>query len=201
MAEALVPLWLGALALMGSPGPATLGVAGVGVAFGVRRGLPYFFGIVLGTSTVLVLIATGVTALLLAEPALVAALTAAAAAYILYLAWRIATAPVGARASRETPAPAFAAGLALAIANPKAFAAIGALFSGHTLVEGSALLDAAAKVAALAPVIVAANTAWLVFGSSLATVLTEPRTGRIANIVFAALLVASAAVAAYGLVR
>ena len=54
----LLLLWLAALVLMGSPGPATVSLAGVGVAFGVRRGVPYLGGIMLGTFGVLVMIAT-----------------------------------------------------------------------------------------------------------------------------------------------
>ncbi|MGP1255177.1 MAG: LysE family translocator [Kiloniellales bacterium] len=198
MGNDLVLLWLAAFPLMGSPGPATMSLAGVGVAFGVRRGLSYLGGILLGTFTVLVMIATGVTGLILAEPAAVRVLTVLAAAYILYLAWKIATAPVLSAADTTAAAPAFSSGLVLAIANPKAFAAIGAVYSGNTLVEGTLLLDALAKIAALSLVIVTVNSAWLVFGSSLSSVLSNPRSGRIANLTFACLLILSVAFALLG---
>ena len=68
MANALILLWLAAFPLMGSPGPATLSLAGIGTAFGFRRGVPYLLGIVAGTTVVLMMIATGVTALILADP-------------------------------------------------------------------------------------------------------------------------------------
>ena len=105
MLESLLLLWLAAFPLMGSPGPATLSLAGVGTAYGVRRGLAYLTGIVIGTTGVLLLIATGVTAVILAQPVLVSVLTIIAAGYILYLAWKIAVAPVGAReiATQEAP--------------------------------------------------------------------------------------------------
>jgi hypothetical protein len=41
----LGPLLLASAAIMGSPGPATISLVGVGSAFGVRRALPYLVGI------------------------------------------------------------------------------------------------------------------------------------------------------------
>ena len=195
MAHDLVLLWLAALPLMGSPGPATLSCAAIGAAFGARAGLPYLAGIVAGTSAVLLMIATGVTGLVLAEPALVTAITILAAAYILYLAFRIATAPVLGQGPTDARSPSFPAGFVLAIANPKAFAAIGAVYSGHQLIPGDLLLDAGGKIAALVLVILLVNTAWLVFGASFSLVLKHPIAGRIANFLFAIMLVASVALA------
>lgn len=195
MANDLLLLWLAAFPLMGSPGPATLSLAGVGTAYGFRRGTGYLAGIILGTTGVLLLIATGVTALILAQPVLVHALTAVAALYILYLAWKIATAPVGARQIEAKDAPSLMPGLVLALANPKAFAAIGAVYAGQSLVEDSLLFDTAAKVAALTFVIIVVNTAWLAFGSVFSSLLNHPRLGRIANVSFAMMLVASVGVA------
>ena len=199
MTNDLLLLWLTALPLMASPGPATLSLAGVGTAYGFRLGLPYWAGIVLGTWAVLVLVATGVTALILAEPALVVLLTLAAAAYILYLAFKIATAPVGARKADDETAPAFVPGLILALANPKAYAAIGAVFTSHTLIASDAFADAATKVAALGLAIVVFATVWLAFGSVFSRFLGDPTLGRIVNIAFAAMLLVSVAFAVIGM--
>ena len=193
MTNDLLLLWLAAFPLMGSPGPATMSVTAIGAAFGPRGGLRYLAGIIAGTVTVLLLIASGITGLILAEPALVTAITMLAAGYILYLAYRIATAPVVATVDGALRAPSLTSGFILAIANPKAFAAIGAVYSSHTVLAHNPLLDAMAKIAALSLVIVVVNSAWLLFGTALAPHLKHPRTGRIANIIFAALLVASVA--------
>ena len=80
-------------------------------------------------------------------------------------------------------------------ANPKAFAAIGAVYAGHQLFDDSLALDMAAKVFALVVVIVIVNTVWLAFGSLFSNLLSHPRLGRIANILFALMLVASVGVA------
>lgn len=186
-------LWLAALPLMGSPGPATLSLAGIGAAYGAVRGLRYLAGIVLGTAGVLIMIATGVTGLVLTEPVLVTVLTVVAAGYILYLAWKIATAPVLSRADGASPPPAFTPGFILAIANPKAYAAIGAVYSGHTVVDDALFFDTLAKVLALGLVIIAVNTTWLFFGSSFSPFLSHPTLGRIANIAFGLMLLVSVA--------
>ena len=43
-------------------------------------------------------------------------------------------------------------------------------------------------------VIFVVNSAWMVFGSALSSVLSDPQKGRIANIIFALLLLGSVAV-------
>ncbi|MCP4319850.1 MAG: LysE family translocator [Hyphomicrobiales bacterium] len=191
----LLLLWIAAFPLMGSPGPATLSLAAIGAAFGARSGLSYLAGIVAGTTVVLVMIATGVTGLILAQPVLVNVITVLAAAYILYLAYRIATAPVMAEHLAESRPPVFYNGFILAIANPKAFAAIGAVYSVYGLVPSNIMLDAIARIGALFFVIVVVNSCWLFFGSAFSSLLQHPVAGRIANITFAVLLVVSVALA------
>lgn len=198
LVNALITLWLAAFPLMGSPGPATLSLAGIGVSYGFRKGTPYLAGIIAGTTGVLLMIATGVTALILAQPALVAVLTAIGGAYIVYLAWKIATAPVGQAPVERDRVPAFVPGLLLAIANPKAFAAIGAVYSSQTLVPDRLVTDTIAKLAALVVVIVIVNTMWLTFGATFSRLLTHPTVGRVTNATFAFMLLASVAFAFLG---
>jgi threonine/homoserine/homoserine lactone efflux protein len=191
--EALLPLLLAALPLMGSPGPATMSLAAAGAAFGVRRAAPYLAGIILGTTATLLLIATGVTGIVLAIPGATPFLIAAAAIYILCLAWKIATAPPLGRAADGGRRPSLAGGFLLGVANPKAYAAIGAVYSSAAPLAGRPDLDAALKVAALAAVIVLVNAGWTVFGATLAGLLRRPRTARAINLGCAILLVASVA--------
>ncbi|TNE40466.1 MAG: LysE family translocator [Alphaproteobacteria bacterium] len=189
----LILLWAAALPLMGSPGPATLSLAAIGASFGARAGLPYLAGIILGTTGALLLIAAGVTGLILASPAAVTLISLLAAAYILYLAYKIATAPVLGEPQGTARPPAFFSGLLLAIANPKAYVAIGAVYAGYRIYPHDLGQDTLAKVAALTLVIILVNSIWLLFGALLARYLRDPRIGRIVNIVFALLLVISVA--------
>src|SRR4029079_15997887 len=124
----LAALILASAAVMGSPGPSTMSVTAVGAAFGLRLSLRYMAGLVLGTVAVLIAVATGLFALLLSMPRLAPLLLAASAAYILYLAIRTAPAPPLSKADRQPAAPSLAAGFLLAVANPKAYVAIAAVF-------------------------------------------------------------------------
>ncbi|TIN07328.1 MAG: LysE family translocator, partial [Mesorhizobium sp.] len=68
--QQLLALVLASAAVMGSPGPATISVAAVGAAFGLRDSLRYASGIILGTVAVLLVVATGITAMLASVPTL-----------------------------------------------------------------------------------------------------------------------------------
>src|SRR5689334_11396814 len=116
----LVSLLAAAAALMASPGPATLSVAATAAAYGLRRSLSYVAGINLGTILVLLVMALGASTLLYALPGLAQPVSIAASLYILYLAYRIATAPPLADKTNEA-SPGMMSGLLLAIANPKAY--------------------------------------------------------------------------------
>jgi threonine/homoserine/homoserine lactone efflux protein len=185
----LLTLVAAAVVMMGSPGPSTMSVTAVGAAFGPRRSLPYAGGLVLGTSTVLLAVATGVVALILSVPRLGPVLGVISALYILYLAVKIATAPPLSAGGRDIRAPSFGGGYLLAIANPKAYFAIAAVFTSATLALGSPLRDAALKSAVLVLLIILIHAAWLFAGVSLARLLRDPLRSRIANALFAAVLV------------
>lgn len=193
--DALLPLLGAALALMGSPGPATLSVAAAGAAFGPRRALPYAAGITLGTSTVILIVASGLTTVVLALPGAAPVVTVLAAAYILWLAWKIAAAPPLGAATRAETAPQLWAGLALGIANPKAYAAIASIFASAELAPGDPVSDALVKVALLVPLAVAINGIWLLAGTGIAQSLRSPRASRRLNLAFALALVVSVAAA------
>ena len=190
----VVPLVVTSLAIMGSPGPATISLTAAGSAFGVRRSLGYLLGIVVGTVVVLVAVATGITAALLAVPALHAVLIVVSAAYILWLAYHVATAPPLAAQTAASEAPSLAGGTLLGIANPKAWVAIAAVFASVRLAEAAGT-DAAAKISVLTAMIVLINGAWLVAGASLAPMLRDPRRARIVNLALAAALVVATALA------
>lgn len=186
---------LAALALTGSPGPATLSLAATGAAFGARRGLRYMTGIDIGMVIVIAITATGVMAVLLALPGVAPVVSILAAAYFVYLAMRIAAAPPLAERGDKHREPSFAGGVFLSLVNPKAYAAMAALFSGFLLVRERLELDAAAKMIVLVPIIVAVNLAWLFAGAALTRFFQAPRTNRVINVTFAILLVASVAFA------
>jgi threonine/homoserine/homoserine lactone efflux protein len=187
------PLLLNSLAIMGSPGPATISLVGASSAYSVRRSLPYLLGIILGTTVVLMAVAAGITAALLAVPAIATVLIAISVAYILWLAYHIATAPP-LSANVATRGPSLVGGVLLGVANPKAWVAIAAVFASAHL-AGTAATDALAKILILTLMIVVINTTWLVAGTSLAPLLRDPRRSRVVNASLAAALIGATALA------
>ena len=193
--DGLVGFILAGFALAGSPGPATLSLAATGAAFGTRQGLGYLGGLVIGMILVMAIIATGLAGLVLAVPGVAPVVTVAAALYFIYLAGRIATAPPLAEKRDGQRRPGFVAGLLLSLVNPKGYAAMAALFSGFVLIRARLDWDALLKIAVLTAIIVAVNLVWLGTGALLTRYFRDPRTSRIINLSFAALLILSVAVA------
>ena len=195
MMDGLIAFVLAGFALTGSPGPATLSIAATGAAFGAQRGLPFMAGTVSGVLAVMVITGSGVTGLVLAVPGAAAVVGSLAAAYMLYLAYRIATAPTLAEDSGQGSPPSFGGGVFLALANPKAYAAMAALFSGFVLVRDRPEIDAAVKTAILLGIVIVVDIAWLIVGAALTRAFRQPGLNRAINVSFAVLLVASVALA------
>jgi threonine/homoserine/homoserine lactone efflux protein len=190
--EALLALIGAGLALAGSPGPNTMSLAAAGAAYGARRSLAYMAGLAFGMLLVMIIVATGVVGMLLTVPGVAPVAAIAAVLYFVYLAWRIATAPPLSERTATGPAPSLVAGLALSLTNPKGYAAMLALFSGHIIIAGNLAADAALKIAVTMAIIVLVNIVWLLVGAGLARYLRSPRASRVLNLTFAALLLASA---------
>ncbi len=193
----VLALILTSAAIMGTPGPATISLTGAGAAFGIRRSLGYLAGIIAGTVAVLAAVATGITAVLLGVPGMRPVLIGVSAAYILWLAYHLATATPQSADSRDADAPSLAGGALLGLANPKAWVAITAVFASARLAH-AASADAVAKAVVLTGMIVLINTGWLVVGASFAPLLRHPRRARIVNCILAGILVAATAFAIAG---
>ena len=191
--DALVALILAGLVLAGSPGPNTMSLAAAGAAFGARPSLAYMVGLAIGMLAVMVIVASGVVAMLLAVPGIAPVATIAALLYFVYLAWKIASAPPLSESGSERPAPSLTDGLLLSLVNPKGYAAMLALFASHTLIAANLLSDATLKIAVAMAIIVFVNVIWLYIGAGLARSFRSPRASRIINVTFAILLLASAA--------
>lgn len=181
-------------AIMGSPGPVTVSLVGAGSTYGVRRSLPYLLGNILGSEIVLFAVATGVTATLLAIPRIGSVLIWISVAYILWLAYHIATAPPLSELTASSPAFSLGAGVLLGVANPKAWVAMAAVFATTRLADGAAI-DAAAKLAVLGVMVVVICVTWLIAGTSLAPLLRNSRRNRVVNYGLALALVVATGLA------
>jgi len=189
----ILTLIVAAAVVMGSPGPSTMSVTAVGAAYGFRRSLRYAYGLIAGTTAVLLAVAAGVVTLLWSIPHGAPVLLAASVLYVLYLALKIATAPPLSGDVRHAAVPAFAGGFLLAVANPKAYLAIAAVFAANTVLGDDRLIDAVVKTVLLSAMIVLIHLCWLVAGAGLSGILRHPTSARVVNVSLAAALLATTA--------
>ena len=191
-----LPFVAAATALLGSPGPGVAALVATGRTRGVTGGLGFYAAMQLGLMLAAGLVAAGLSAML-APPLAARALTIAASAYLLWLAWRLASAPVGEAAPVAPPANAagLGAGFLLGGANPKAYLAFAALMGSFRLIPGAPAADALAKWSLCVAVMLVVDLAWLVFGAAVGRLELKPRAERALNLVLG-LMVAAAALAA-----
>lgn len=187
---------LASIALLASPGPATVALAASGASFGLRRSLNFYFGIVMGLVPAIAMVAGGVFVALRAAPVTSSVLFAISVLYILYLAVKIGSAPP-LSSPGEVASPGFPAGFILGITNVKAYAVFGALFGGFAL-GISDKWDVVIKAAICMAVIVVFDFLWLATGSNLRRFFTDPLLNRVVNIGLAALMLVMVAWSVWG---
>lgn len=181
-----------------TPGPGVLSTAGVGSGYGYRPGFAYVAGLWAGNNLVAGLVISGVAAAALALPWLRTVLLWASAAYLLWLAAKIAFAGARIAFIHAERAPGLWNGLALQPINPKAYAVNTALFSGFAFLPGALALETAIKLAILNAIWIPIHLAWLWAGVTLRRLDLAPTVQRTINMAMAAsmLLVVAIAVAA-----
>ena len=102
--DLILALILSAFASSITPGPNNIMLLASGANFGLRRTVPHMLGISGGHALMVALVGLGLLQLFLAIPWLKPALMIASAAYLLWLAWKIANAaPPGARDATGRP--------------------------------------------------------------------------------------------------
>jgi threonine/homoserine/homoserine lactone efflux protein len=190
LALTLVPF---AISMAATPGPNNVLVAASATNFGLKRTLPSVFGVVLGFGLMILLVGLGLGQVLERFPLLHTGLKYAGAAYLLYLAWRIATASGGAAAREASRPPSFIEGALFQWVNPKAWiVALGAIAT-YTVAERSLALQALVIASVFVVVALPSVGAWAMLGAGAARFLQTPRRLRAFNLAMAALLVLSIA--------
>ncbi|MEM7058728.1 MAG: LysE family translocator [Pseudomonadota bacterium] len=190
--ENLFAMFPAMIGLMASPGPVTLASAAAGAAYGWRA-WPYVFIMTTGTLTVIILVAIGAMGLLATVPGIAPLVGALAGLYILWLAWKIATAPPLGALADQAALPPLWGGYVMAILNPKAYGAMAAIFSGFPLMPDAPFLGGAVQSTILFCWALTVNTVWMSAGVMLARLMRDPVANRILNVFFAVLLVLSVA--------
>ena len=180
-----------------TPGPGVLSTAGVGAAYGFRPGAAYIFGLAVGTNISMALVASGLAALAFSIPWLRTALFWASAAYLLYLALKIALAGSKIAFIHAERPPGFLGGMILNMINPKAYVVASTLFSGFNFAPESPGLELAMKFAVYNAIWFPLHFLWLIAGVKLHELNLPHRTQRAINAAMAAAMLAVVAIAAY----
>ncbi len=184
---------LAAFAVVSSvtPGPNNLMLMASGTNFGFTRTVPHMLGVAIGFTVMIVLVGAGMATVLAVVPGLLGVIKWASVAYLLYLSWRIATAPAKPLEGRRAARPmTFLQAAAFQWINPKAWTmaltAVSAYLPPHD--RGTGLLVIAGVFGAIN---LPSVGLWAVMGVSLRRFLADPRRLRVFNVVAALTLVAT----------
>jgi len=187
--EQIAAFFLFALVAAITPGPSNVLLVATGAQVGILRGFACLLGIGAGMASMMFLAAYGLGSLLLAHPQVLIGARLAGTAFLLWLAWKIASAPPAPPEASAKPTGFIGAAL-LQWVNPKAWmVSAGAVATYLPAEEGNALLFTAVFVAAAFP----SGLVWLAFGAATQKLLSDARRQRGFNIAMGLALAASVA--------
>jgi threonine/homoserine/homoserine lactone efflux protein len=173
-----------------TPGPNNMMLMASGVNFGFRRTIPHMLGIAVGFFVLLLAVGFGLGALIHAVPALQTAMRIASVAYMLWLAWKIATSKPAGEAQAGSRPMTFLQAAAFQWVNPKAWA-MGLVAMGAYTNAESPVLSVLLVGTAFALVNFPSVSVWAGFGVALRGLLADPKRLRIFNVTMALLIVAT----------
>jgi threonine/homoserine/homoserine lactone efflux protein len=193
--EQLAAFALFAVVAAGTPGPSNVMLSAAGSQVGVLRGLPCLFGVTSGMAAMMFLVPLGLGSLVLNHRLSLGALKVAGAAFLLWLAWKIATSD-GDAAPASDPV-GYVGAAVFQWVNPKSWL-VSASAAGTFLDAGagSSLAQAAALGAVFFLAALLGCFVWLAFGATVKRVLRTRRRRRVFNAAMGALLALSIALIA-----
>lgn len=186
----VLPLALFAFVSSVTPGPNNVMLTASGATFGYRRSVPHMLGICLGVVIMLLLIGAGLGKVFEAEPRLYTLLKYLGAAYLVWLAAKIAKAGSVDQGQAGSRPLSFWQAAAFQWVNPKAWVMAVGVVATYTPQNGFfANLVIATLVCGI--VNLPSIGIWVTFGTALRRVLHRPAAIRAFNVGMALLLVAS----------
>ena len=188
--ELLLSFALFSLAGAITPGPNNAMLLASGANFGVRRTVPHMLGVALGYAFLVLCVGLGLGAVFTALPVLQEVLWALGTLYLLWLAWKIATASgVGNAAARAAPFT-FLQAVAFQWINPKAWT--GAIPTVATYVPRDGYFTNLFIIMIVAILtVIPAVLLWTAGGLWVRRLLEKPRRLRLFTISLAVLLAVS----------
>jgi threonine/homoserine/homoserine lactone efflux protein len=174
-----------------TPGPSSVMITATGSAVGLLRGLPCALGAAVGMASLLFCVALGLGKIVVALPMLLKVMNLCGAGFLLWLAWKVATAGPVSR-SNATAAVGFVGAALFQWANPKGWlVAVSAAGTYLQASEINQLLQAATFGGLFFAAALPCGLSWLAFGALLQTALRDQRKARIFNIVMGLALATS----------
>ncbi len=181
--------------LLITPGPGVLTTAGISAAYGFRAGLGFISGLGIGEFINMMIVISGLAAIVLAVPSLRTVLLFASVGYLCYLAFRIASAGAKIGFVPATTPLGFRNGLMLQFINPKASAVNNLIFSGYPFWQDSLFIEALIKFAIVNAIWIPVHIIWLWAGVSLKRLSLSETTQRMINFAMAGSLLIVVALA------
>lgn len=166
------------------PGPAVTALTARVLARGPRGSAAYIVGLVVGALVWFTAAAVGLTALAAAYAGLFVAIRYAGAAWLLYLAYKLWTAPVRPLQATEMPSERrslFLAGLTLNLGNPKAMVFFLALLPSVVDLDTLTPLAFAELAAVIVIIIVCVLGGYVFLAARMRRLFTSPRALRLVN--------------------
>ncbi len=185
------------LVAAGSPGPSIAALVARVIARGWRDVLPFMLAMWIGEAIWLSFAIFGLAFVAETFHHLFIVIKYAGVAYLLYLAWRMWTAPVetktGEMPAEDSRLRLFLAGMAVTLGNPKIMMFYLALLPTLIDLTSVTLLGWAELTATMVLVLVAVDAAWMVAAAQARRLLKSSRAMRVANRTSASLMAGAAA--------
>ena len=189
--EQAIAFLIFAIVAAGTPGPSNLLLTATGANVGVVRGFPCLLGVSVGMGVMMFAVAFGLGSVVVASPTVLRVLNWIGAAFLLWLAWKIATAEGGDTAAGARPV-GFTGAAAFQWVNPKSWL-VCASAAGTYLHAGSG--SASVQASALGGLFMLASLPccfmWLAFGAGAQRLLRTRRARRGFNVAMGLLLAGS----------
>jgi len=173
------------LVAAGSPGPSIAALVARVISSGYRSVLPFLAAMWIGEAIWLCLAASGASFIAQSFHGVFVVLKYLGVTYLLYLAWKMWTAPANVKEgdlpTEDSPWRLFATGMAITLGNPKIMVFYLALLPSLIDLSGITVLGIAELVGVMMLVLIAVDLAWVVAAAQARRWLKSPRAMRIAN--------------------
>ena len=173
-----------------TPGPNNIMLAASGANFGFRATLPHIIGICLGFCLLVLMAGFGLANLFALIPELYAILKFFSFLFLLYMAWKIATATTPEQGGRTTPLRLWQAAL-FQMVNPKGVSVIISAVTAYTSTAAALANEVLIMLIVFSAVTITATCTWTIFGVVIRDFLRPPGRLRWFNSLMALLLLTS----------